>query len=284
MKRSRIVALIMVPALLTAFACGGCTRSAISGAMFSAWEHTGATDKPIVVDLAPSPVDEHGKVTPVPIAIDVESFNGDVVIITTNDLVNQARVKMIREATHGYGRDKEAKASLANVSCEAQLGTGDFGQVLKVKTTTTDPEPFYQRAHLRIEAPAVGDVTVRTSHGMVQALNIRGKVDISTNEGDVLVATPWAMTEPAVILNRGGDIDYRVRGESTGAFDLLALRGKVLMKVKNGQLRIFDRDSNRMLANLNDGRNLIELRTTEGDIRVAVTPNPLDVAPVLLEP
>jgi hypothetical protein len=39
-----------------------------------------------------------------------------------------------------------------------------------------------------------------------------------------------------------------------------------------------------MLANLNDGRNLIELRTTDGDIRVAVVPDPVSTGPVRYEP
>ena len=56
-------------------------------------------DPPIVLEIHP------------PIAIDIETFAGDV-ILRADPSLTDTKVRLVRRATHGLGRRKEAKASL----------------------------------------------------------------------------------------------------------------------------------------------------------------------------
>lgn len=219
-----------------------------------------------------------------PLGIDVETFNGDV-IIDVDDRRKEATVTIVREAVHGYLRQKEATASLAEIRYTIDLVPGDLGPVLEIRTWTEHPEPHFQRAHVHIEVPAVDGVIVRTRHGQVAARGIQGAVDISTTDGDVRVMTNRAMLEPVTIVSQGGHIEYRVRGESTAAFDCQTIGGKVNHHVRYGRFVIGSgRDPAKLVATLNDGANPVVLRTVDGDIRIAVVHNPEQAGDLLLGP
>ena len=103
------------------------------------------------------------------------------------------------------------------------------------------------------------------------------------DEGDVRVMSNQAMIRPVTIVNRNGDIDYRVRGESSARFDCETVDGRVYQKVRYGRLKTMsptDRDS--FNGTLNDGDNPVRLRTVNGDIRVAVVYNPEQVGEFIL--
>lgn len=220
-----------------------------------------------------------------PVAIDVESFNGDVIIQTNDELKDQVRVRVDREALHGWRRRTEATGSLANITSSAELAAGEFGPVVKVRTATTDAEPHYLRAHVLIEAPEIDGVTVRTSRGKVHAINISGPVRITTSEGDVRIMTMRPMHDPVVVINREGSIDYRVTGESGGRIDAQTIRGKVLHRVRAGHLSsVVPAGEDKLQATLNDGTNPIQLRTVDGDIRIASIDKPLEIGIFIYDP
>jgi DUF4097 and DUF4098 domain-containing protein YvlB len=222
-----------------------------------------------------------------PIAIDIESFNGDVTV-QTNPSASTATVKIQREGTHGFSRSKEAKASLGDIQYSVEMappGEGGIDPVLTIRTWTTHSEPHFQRAHVTIEAPAVDGIHVHTHRGDVEAHGIEGAVDITTDAGDVRLTTRLPMTKAISIVNREGDIDYRVRGESTGSFDCRSIHGKVDMRARHGRVRIMPgRDARAMLATLNEGENSVQMRTVDGDIRVAIVSDPEGVGTWIITP
>ncbi|MCH8342538.1 MAG: DUF4097 family beta strand repeat protein [Planctomycetes bacterium] len=264
-----------VVALTTLVLVAGCdSRGTFSHVPWhpDTWSYHKAEDQPIVLEVAR------------PVAIDVESFNGDV-IITADDQLTNATVSILREATHGYRRKEEAQASLAEIDYSLALVPGEFGQVLQVRTWTTHAEPHFQRAHILIDVPEVDGITVRAQRGNVFVTNIEGPVDISTSQGNVRLMTNLPMRRAVTITIRQGNIDYRVRGESSGALDCQAIRGRVDHRVMTGRLIIEpDRDKGRLRATLNDGDNPITLRTADGDIRIAVVDNPTEVGWLIVEP
>jgi hypothetical protein len=218
-----------------------------------------------------------------PVAIEVDSFSGNVVV-DANPGHESITVTVRREATQGYLREREAEASLDEIQYTAELMPGDSGQRLVIRTWTYHPEPYFQRADLRIEAPAVDGLTVRAGPGRVDARGIEGPVNIAAVAGNVRVMTNLPMLEPVTIANRDGDIDYRVRGESRGAFDCETSKGRVDHRVRFGRFVINgERRDNRLAATLNGGTNPIVLRTGEGDIRVAVVHNPEEVGRIYSE-
>jgi hypothetical protein len=219
-----------------------------------------------------------------PVAIDVESFGGDV-IVEADARLRQATVGVVLEATHGYKRSGEAKASLAQIEHSAELVPGDMGPVLRVRTATTHAEPYFQRAHVRIDLPHADGVRVRTRWGRVELVDVEGTLDVETSEEDVRVMTHLALVRPVTILNRQGSIDYRVRGESSGAFDCRAIRGNVDARVVYGRFVVRSgTDGSTLLATLNGGTNPVVLRTVDGHIRIAVVADPTEIGASIVEP
>lgn len=242
-------------------------------------------DEPVRVELAAMSGDETTSVPlAVPIGIDVESFAGNVTI-EVNPKLREAEVRVRREGVHGYGRQKEAKASLGDISSTVDLVSGEAGETLVVRTSTTNAEAHFQRAHVHIKVPGTRSVRVVTNRGDVQCSGVGGWMDISTNLGDVKVMTLEPITEAVTILNREGDIDFRIRGESTGILDLHAFGGKVFYRVLQGRVYVYrGTDSDTVKAKLNDGANPIVMRTTDGKIRLAVRNDPMETGWMIIDP
>lgn len=210
-----------------------------------------------------------------PVGIDVESFNGDV-HITVDPQLDQAKFWVVRQGTHGYLRRRESKASLSAIDYTVDLVPGELGQVMQIRTSTTDPEPHFQRANVHLIVPSVDGIRIRTSNGLVELINVEGAVDIRNDTGDVMVKTIQAMRDPVTIICTEGSIDYRVRGESTGALDAEVINGQVDHDIRYGSVRIQPgTDSDSLRASFNNGTNPIMLRTTDGQIRIAVVSNPM---------
>jgi hypothetical protein len=96
--------------------------------------------------------------------------------------------------------------------------------------------------------------------------------------------TNFAMTRPVIIANRDGDIDYRIRGESTARFDAETIDGTVSQLINYGKVTILSPLSGTQFnATLNDGTNRVTLRTVDGDIRIAVISNPEQVGEFIID-
>lgn len=226
------------------------------------WANRSEKDDPVLLDVAG------------PVAVDVVSFNGDV-IIESNPKLKQGKVTVVRAAVHGETRAAEADSSLADIHYSVEIVPGELGQALRIITSTTSSEPHFQRAHIYIQLPEIEGVAVHTSNGKVDARNIRGDVDIATTQDDVRLLTNQPMTKSVTIINRNGNIDYRVRGESTGLMDAQTVNGRVSSIVRYGTMIIQPPTTGQTLHGiLNEGANRITLRTVNGDIRIAVVSNP----------
>lgn len=219
-----------------------------------------------------------------PTAVDVSSFNGDVEILVDSRGGDEISVEVTRHAMFGKGRNDDAKAALNTIAWTANVDQSTTPATVRVTTNTTHPEPHFLRAHVVVRVPAAMGVTVRTSRGEVYAKNVRGPIDIQSTEGDVRVMTNWAITEPVTIITSEADIDYRVRGDSTAAIDAETINGKALARVRYGRFILRNPKPGKMIATLNRGSNPVVLRTTDGDIRIAVVHNPTEVGPMVVDP
>jgi hypothetical protein len=227
------------------------------------WSNKRETDDALVFDLSG------------PISVDVVSFAGDVVIEADSRLT-RGEVTFVREARHGFGRKKDAKASLGDITASAEITAadttrGELGQTLRIRTESTNPELYLQRAHVYVRAPAIDGVFVHTDDGNVTARHIEGAVDIESSNGTVSVRTNLVMTKPVTIINRNGDVIYRAARDSTGKFDVQTISGRASADIRFGTLHLdgVTRDD-LFKATLNNGTNPVTLRTTNGDIKVGV--------------
>jgi hypothetical protein len=263
----KLLSLLML-ALAMGLACGcsGPKKPAWASLNPNAWSNKGQTDEPIVIDVTG------------PIAVDVETFGGNVEI-KADPRAHAATIIVVREARYGWGRSGEGKASLGDIAVSADLGAadmarGELGQTLRVRVTTASAEPHLQRAHVYLKAPEIDGVRVKTDDGHVNVAHIEGAVDIESSNGNVRLASNRAMRQPVTIINNNGHIDYRVRGESSAQFDAQTINGEASADVKYGSLVL--RPSTRddlYQATLNEGLNKVILRTTNGNIRIAVVPD-----------
>lgn len=218
-----------------------------------------------------------------PVEIDVESFGGDV-FITADPRHTVATVQVTRRAVHGGRRHGEARHSLEEINYTVDLVPGDLGQKLQIRTATDHSEPHYQRADVHIQMPEIDGVHVRTRNGRVFARGIQGEVHITTSNGDVRVMTNQRMHRRVTIINSGGNIDYRVRGESAGAIDAETINGRVTHRFRYGRCVIEPGTTrHRLKARFNDGTNPIVLRTVNGDIRIASVSEPERVGMFIVE-
>ncbi len=219
-----------------------------------------------------------------PVAVDVVSFNGDVTV-NANPMLPWTTVEVRRQATHGYNREEEAGNSLANIQYSARIVEGEHGPVLQVRTWTTDLEPWFQRAHIVIEIPRVDGLSVQTTNGTIEALNVGGEIDITCTNGDVRLMTNVQMRQAVTIRNDQGDIDYRIPYGSTADFACHSTGGNVGGRVRKGRYIIrTGTDHATLIATLNEGTNRVKLTTTDGDIRIAVTDRPTDIGSHIVTP
>ena len=229
----------------------------------SDWGNQRIADHPLVLDLAG------------PISVDVGTFAGDVTIEADPDLT-KGEVTIVREGLHGFGRSKEAKASLTDITASVDLvaadtSRGQLGQTLRIRAETANAEPHFQRAHVYIKAPAIDGVFVATDDGNVTAKHVEGAMDIETSNGLVSVRTNLPLTRPVTIINSNGDIILRMRGEGRAAFDAQTINGRVSADIRHGAVNVAPGTRDDLyLATFNQGANKMVLRTTNGDIKIAV--------------
>lgn len=260
--RLKLINGVLLTCTFALVSCTGPDRPAWLSWKPNEWANRSSADEAIELDVIG------------PAAVDVESFNGDVRIEGVPDLT-RARIILVREGIHGYGRQLHAAETLGDIAIDARVAPGALGQVLVIRTSTANAEPHLQRAHVHVQVPQLSGVRVRTSNGDVTAKYLQGPVDIETSFGEVRVMSNLAMRDPVTIVNHDGDINYRVRAESSGRFDAQTVNGSVKHIVRYGNLVVQPpTGDDRLIATLNDGTNPITLRTTNGTIRIAVVHNP----------
>lgn len=278
MRRIQRLAAMAMTAVVGVAMLGGCTQMKpvvqegqdLVAESASAIFYQKVKDDPVVLDVLG------------PIEVDVINFAGDV-LIDVDPEATTATVTMTRRATHGYGRTDEAEFSLSQINASVGLTGGDLGQRLVVRTWTDHAEPHYQRVDMRITVPETEGVFIETRRGRVQAKNVGGPIEVTNDEGEIRVMTTRAIDDAVTLINHGGDVVFRVRGESQGAIDAAAVRGKVTQFVRYGEVRILPgTTNNRLFAELNDGENPIVLRAADGDVKVAVVSSPTAVGAMVI--
>jgi hypothetical protein len=218
-----------------------------------------------------------------PVSIDVDNFAGSV-SVRANPTLSDTRVVVERASHRGWFKYESAGEELGRIEYVVGLDRDlSGGEVVTVRSDHVGRMSAFGRANIRIETPELDAVKVRTTRGDVMVIDQRGELDIRTTHGDVRVATPWPARDAVSIMNQDGDVEYRIRGESTGRFDLETINGTVNHRCRYGTWRGIgpDNRSDRIVAVLNNGENPIVIRTTEGDIDVAVVSDPVGLGPFL---
>ncbi len=226
---------------------------------------------PQVVNFNTATLDTQG-----PVAIDVQSFGGDVTIVVDPTVVGTQVIANQLE----IGVDGVAERNV-HMTCTTNIETGITGDIVHVVATCSDNPLALVSAEVIIKAKSIHGVSVTTANGDVTLLGVSGAIDIQTKDGDVRVVTPLVMNERVSIENRRGHIVYRVRGESSGIIDATAMNGEVALDVRQGDATILPGSTGDHLeANFNGGTNPIIMRTVDGDVRIYVVADPVGSEPL----
>ncbi len=210
-----------------------------------------------------------------PIAVNVESFAGNVTVIVDESLQN-ATIDVIQRI-EAYVENEEP---IKQIDWTSQIARSSSGEILRL-ALNCDSNPLQTIfADTVVRAPSIDSVTIRTKKGDVDVLGVTGTLEIKTSDGDVLVATPLPMNERVTIETVRGDIRYRVREESAGKIDLTAISGTAAFNMRFGEGAILPGTTGEKLkASFNQGQNDIVMRTVEGDITVDIVQNPIGDMP-----
>ncbi len=172
-----------------------------------------------------------------------------------------------------------ARRELDEMKWTAEMKDGPGGsRVLEVTIGTQDPKAWFVRCDIEIDTPRLGRADVVTDHGRVLIVDNRGGVQVKTTMGDVRMRTPWPITEPCRIDTKDGDVEWIVRGESSGAFDCECIGGEVNVFARYGHWVAVDprNDHNTLVSRLNGGENPIVIRVLEGSVYIVIVEDPHD--------
>lgn len=218
------------------------------------------------------------------LAVDVDSFRGNVTIVVDPDATGvlvEANLRAAHKFPYRYRnflKKREFKETLDDMDVTAKIETNDQGlSVVRVLTTTQFQYPELQWVDLTITLPQVDGIQVRTCDGDVELVDVRGAVTVDNHNGNILLRTLQPMLDPVNLSTTNGNINYRIRAESTGAFDLEAIGGEAQMRAYKGDINIKQRGKSQLYATLNNGKNPVVLKTTNSRIKVVIASNPMGV-------
>lgn len=210
------------------------------------------------------------------LALDVKNVRGSVEV-----RVNPRIKGAIIESTAGIStRDdftpKNDREVVDALSVSADLiSQGETG-VLKIVSSSQRPQAEDQRVDLRITMPRCDGVNIDNRGGLVMVVGASGAHTITNREGPVEVRTNTAITDPVTLTTTDGNIYYQVPAGSSGAFDLVTLRGECAFRNEVTDVQKDTYSTREQLSTvLNNGENPVVLRTNEGDARVWVIKDPV---------
>jgi Putative adhesin len=217
--------------------------------------------------------------------VDVELFAGAVRVVT-DPSAKVTTVGVRRTGTHGWLRGDESMDSLGEirytVSLARDASAANGGRERAVIRAGTDhAEPHFQAVDVVITVPDLGTVRVMTQRGDVWIEGNRGGVEVISSRAAIRVMTPWKIDAPISLVTSDGDIDLRLRGESTGAVDAATVGGVVKTRIKYGKWVATDsaNDADSIRATMNDGTNPITMRTSNANVMLSVVPMPVSQNP-----
>ncbi len=230
------------------------------------------------VDEAPIDIDTVGMID-----LEVDSFGGTVRIEAVPGMTGTV-VEPVLRSYHGNRRRDESMGTLDDIHYRVEMLKGELDREILVLTAWSDEdETHYQAVDFFIRTGSVGSVKVRTERGRVWVRNNHHGVDIETTEGDIRVVTTHPMTEAMTMVTKNADIDYRMPPGSGGRFDAEAIGGDVYQRFTHARVTATSPDNGQSIfvGEVGDSGSSVTLRTTYGDIRIAIVDDPIDVGPII---
>lgn len=217
--------------------------------------------------------------------IEIESFGGSVRIEAVPGMEGTT-IEPVRRAYLGHLRRDEGEQALEQIGYRVEIKGGELDrETISITSSTEHPEDHFQGVDFYIRTGDLGAVQVSTARGRVWVKNNTGPVDIETTYGDIRVLTDHPMNDSMVMITKDASIDYRVPPESTGYYDLRSVGGRVYQRFTDARVTATSEENGPsiFMGRIGGGETPVVLRTTYGDIRVAVVEEPNGVGPIISE-
>ncbi len=214
-----------------------------------------------------------------PIDVEIRNFAGDVVLRGhhAEGGARRGSLTVVKRAIHGRGRGDESEASLGDIAVRTELREVMPGRfLLTIESTTSHPEPWFQRVDLDLDVAQLGAVTIATSRGHVDVRESDHGCHIETTNGTCRFITRRAILEPMTIVTSDSAIEVRLPPGTTAEVDAETIGGTVYSRVTSGRwlLKSKRTDGDSLHADLNGGDNRMIFRTTDANIYFSVTERP----------
>lgn len=260
MRRSSLNLVVPLTLTLTMLLLGGC------GARAKRW---------LVFDKGPMAE---------AIAVDVDSFRGPVTVIADPEIPNvviRAQLRAFNDVRDSRGNvvyPYGDNPTLDLIDVTAEVEQDDYGHgILRVTSSTRFAYSHDQFVRLMIYVPRVDGVRVHTVDGNVDLVNVRGAVTVVADNGNVILRTDKPVTQPVDINAINGSIEYRIKEDSHGVYDVEAVNGRADFLGYSGLANIHQRGPSQYVATLGDGVNPVSLRATNGNVKIVVTDDPVPI-------
>ncbi len=211
-----------------------------------------------------------------PASIEVNSFGGNITIVVDATL-NSAKVQVAQ-------RDKMLKRGeepQKQITWDAFVQNGAQGEMIFVETHANHNPMKTLSADVTIQAPSIHHVTANTENGDITIYGVSGQLALITSDGNIKVATPLVMNNDVTLETRRGNIEFRIRGESSAKIDATAINGNAALNMRYGDGQILSGTTKSHVSALfNDGVNSYTMRTVDGNISIDIVEDPIGSEPL----
>ena len=208
-----------------------------------------------------------------PIAVDIENRNGSVTLVVDPSL----KKPYIEAAVTQPGKITFAVPPNAKVRSwyTADLRVRGGKPILRVASIRDAATQDATQIHLKVFTPSADGVRIRNSGGMVEIRNATGDFVVENGSttgvgGDIHILASQRMAGNCDIATTKGDILLDITGNSAGRFELTSVKGSAEFASRGASVLDVHQTASTWTGTLNQGANLIKLRTAEGRAQVNV--------------
>ncbi len=233
------------------------------------------------VRTQPVPIDGIKLPARFPAAVEVDNFNGSVLVVA-DPALEAPEVRVRVRATSRYAPKAGEMGKAVVVKATASI-EGDE-RLLRVSGKAADQPPKDVALDFYIRVPKVGATRIRNSGGPVDILHVGGMIAVEngaggTPGGDVQVRTGEALTDNSTITTTNGKIMWQAGPGTSGRFDLVSDSGEAIFTCRLGEVSEVYPEFSHYRGILNNGKNQVTLRSGNGKVRAIVADNAATLGP-----
>lgn len=208
-----------------------------------------------------------------PMAVDIDNRNGSVTLVVDPTL----KKPYIEAAVIQPGKTTFAVPPNAKVRSwyTADLKVRGGKPILRVASVRDAATQEATQIHLKVFTPSADGVRIRNSGGTVEVRNATGDFVIENGPvtgvgGDIRVLSTQRLAGNCDFATTKGDIELNISPNSAGRFEVTSVKGAAEFATRGASVLDVHQTASSWTGTLNQGTNLVRVRTAEGRAQVNV--------------